>query len=246
MPRKRDVALWKMKEKLKEYGEIYYIVNNITQKGYVGQTLLITGKDLRNHGSEIRLTEHFQDAVYRDHCRCLNASIRKYGKDAFTVIPLLCCKIEHLSIWEDYFMKEYNTLVPNGYNLREAGRCGRASVETREKMSIAHSGEKHHQWGKALTAEHREKIRQTNINNAAEIRRDKDKVTTLPKYLKYVCWKSEKAFEEGYHIIAHPLCKQKKFSSTKEPVDLAYHKDRALSYLEGLNAQLEWDNENPV
>ena len=237
IPRKKDLELAKLKsETLKFYGEIYYMLNTKNGKGYIGQTQLVTGNDNRNHGTSIRTTEHFNEARKNlPTCRYLNNAIRKWGGDAFTVTALICCKIEHLSKWEDYFMDLYNTRVANGkgYNLREAGRCGRASEETLRKMSESLRGEKHPQWGKPVREETKEKIRQTNISNA--VRYDKDDVTLLPKYMKYVNWGSE----EGYHIVSHPLCRQKKFVSTSKPVKLDAHKLRALEYLETLNKKLE-------
>jgi group I intron endonuclease len=199
---------------------------------YVGQAQLFTGKDNRLYGSKGRWRTHLSDVKYHDNCTYLNNAIRKYGEDAFVVTPILTCKIEKLTQYEDMFMKLLNTLVPNGYNLREAGRCGRASEETRKKMSISHSGSKHHQWGKERTEEEKERIRQTNINNA--IRYDKDG-TLLPKYLKYVDWASE----EGYHIVSHPLCKLRKFVSTQKPVDLKQKKKLAYEFLKELNSILK-------
>jgi hypothetical protein len=130
-------------------------------------------------------------------------------------------------------MDLYNTRAANrrGYNLREAGRCGRASEETRKKMSESMTGEKHPQWGKPIKEETKDKIRQTNINNA--VREDHDG-TILPKYLKYVNWASE----EGYHVVSHPLCKLRKFVSIKKPVDHGSHKTRAIAFLNSLNLQL--------
>jgi group I intron endonuclease len=205
--------------------------NTKNGKGYIGQTQIVIGWDHRNHGTDVRVKEHFREAEnFLPTCAHLNNAIRKWGKDSFRYIALISCKIQDLTKWEEYFMDLYNTRSVNGrgYNLREAGRCGRASEETRKKMSEAKKGEKHHQWGKPQTDEVKEKIRQTNINNA--VREDHDG-TTLPKYLKYVNWASE----EGYHVVSHPLCKLRKFVSIKKPVDLGSHKARAVAFLNSLN-----------
>lgn len=106
-------------------------------------------------------------------------------------------------------------------------------------MSESTSGEKHPQFGKSRTDAVKEKIRQTNINNA--IRYDKDG-SILPKYLKY----ENSVSEYGYRIISHPLCKQKKFVTTKvhEVTDefLQTKKSQALVHLDHLNEQLDLKN----
>lgn len=77
------------------------------------------------------------------HIITVRNAIRKYGKDAFEVCPLLTCKIEDMTLYEDQFIASLNTLVPNGYNLKGAGRCGRASDVTRKKMSESMIGTVH-------------------------------------------------------------------------------------------------------
>ena len=171
-------------------------------------------------------------------CRHLNFAINKYGEDAFIVEPILTCKLDKINEYEIYFIKYYNTLVPNGYNLQEGGKSGRASEETKKRISDTKKGEKHHQFGIPVTDETKEKIRQTNITNA--IRTDRDGTTILPKYLKYVNWASE----SGYHIVSHPLCKQKKFvtvhSNDHKLIDKK--KIEAFEFLNNLNKQITGGN----
>ena len=222
-----------LKEKLREFGEIYLVTCVPNGKLYVGQALLLTGSDLRPYGTYKRWIAHIYEArTNRPSCRYLNNAINKYGSDAFIVEAILTCKIDDMTKYEDYFINQYNTLAPNGYNLRCAGRCGRASDETKRKMSESIAGTKHPQFGKPITEEVKEKIRQTNINNA--VRKDKDN-STLPKYLKYVNWASE----TGYHIVSHPLCKQRKFVTSKVMSDtlLNTKKIEALEFLNNLNIQ---------
>lgn len=52
----------------------------------------------------------------------------------------------------------FKTLSPFGYNLKEGGRGGRHSGETREKMSQSRKGEKNHMFGKKASEETREKL----------------------------------------------------------------------------------------
>ena len=222
-----------IKEKLKDFGEIYLATCITTGKKYIGQAVLFSGTGLRPYGTEKRWKCHLSEArTHKPTCRVLNFAINKYGPDDFIVIPLLSCKLDKINDYEIEFIKHYNTLVPHGYNLQEGGKSGRASEETKELMRIRMTGENHPQFGIKLSDETKEKIRQTNINNA--IRMDKDGVTVLPKYMKYVKWASE----EGYHIIAHPLCKSKKFTSTSRITEeiINQRKIEALLFLANLNA----------
>lgn len=232
MGRNKDTDLALLKERLASYGEIYVITCTANGKQYVGQAQLLTGKDRRYNASKGRWNTHLSDAKTHNHCTYLNHAIRKYGTDAFEVLPLLTCKIEDMTKFEDAYIHELRTMAPNGYNLRAAGRCGRASDETRKKMSESKCGSRHFQFGKHRTDEEKEKIRQTNINNA--VRYDHNGVR-LPKYLKYVQWSSE----NGYHVVSHPLCKLRKFVTTKSGTwsQLEENKARALEYLELLNEQ---------
>jgi group I intron endonuclease len=227
-----------LKEKLREFGEIYLVTCVPNGKLYIGQALLLTGSDLRPYGTYKRWIAHIYEArTNKPTCRYLNNAINKYGPDAFIVEAILTCKIDDMTKYEDYFINKYNTLVPNGYNLRGAGRCGRASDETKRKMSESPAGIKHPQYGKPRTDEVKNKIKQTNINNA--VRKDKDN-SILPKYLKYVNWASE----TGYHIVSHPLCKQRKFVTSKVMSDtlLNAKKIEALEFLNNLNIQLTNQN----
>ena len=223
------------KEKLREFGEIYLVTCVPTGKLYVGQALLLSGSDLRPYGTYKRWVAHLYEAkTHKASCRYLNNAINKYGEDAFIIEAILTCKIPDMTKYEDYFINYYNTIAPNGYNLKGAGRCGRASDETKRKMSESTKGEKHPQYGIPLADKTKEKIRQTNIDNA--IRTDRDGTTILPKYLKYINWASE----SGYHIVSHPLCKQKKFVTTSSITDLILNikKQEAIDFLNILNKDL--------
>ena len=224
------------KEKLKEFGEIYLVTCVPTGKKYVGQAVLLTGSDLRPYGTYKRWKSHIYEAFHSmKTCRHLNFAINKYGEDAFIVEPILTCKLDKINEYEIYFIKYYNTLVPNGYNLQEGGKSGRASEETKKRMSESTRGENHPQYGKPLSDETKEKIRQTNIDNA--IRIDRDGSTILPKYLKYVNWESE----SGYHIVSHPFCKLKKFVTIycHDYKLLDKKKIEALEFLNNLNKQIK-------
>lgn len=79
---------------------------------------------------------------WRGHCRAVNKmllgkAIRKYGAHNFNVEPLvtmLTCSQDDVDEVETAVIRHLNTLVPNGYNLREGGNGGRFHLKTREKI----------------------------------------------------------------------------------------------------------------
>ena len=81
---------------------IYKITNKLNGKSYIGQSIHC-GK---------RLDEHFKGDLFIDQ------TIQLEGIENFTFEILKIVPREELSYWEDYYIKEYNTMFPNGYNKR--------------------------------------------------------------------------------------------------------------------------------
>lgn len=108
-------------------GLIYEIVNTTSGTKYVGQTVthrLNRGK-YRPFGIEGRLKDHISEATNntkRKQCSYLNNAIRKNGPTAFTVTLLKTCTLDELDTFEQHYIKELNTLYPNGYNLTKGGK----------------------------------------------------------------------------------------------------------------------------
>lgn len=46
--------------------------------------------------------------------------MRKYGIENFKFEIIKECKIEELSYYEDFYINEYNSYIPNGYNYNKA------------------------------------------------------------------------------------------------------------------------------
>jgi len=65
-----------------------------------------------------------------------------YGGDQFTFIRLEVCERVELDEKEIHYIKDINTLAPNGYNLKPGGSGGSPTAETRAKMSRAKKGRK--------------------------------------------------------------------------------------------------------
>ena len=108
-------------------GQIYLIKNTITNKNYVGQTLSHrkNHKKYRPFGFIGRFKDHLGEAICntkKKQCTYLNNAIRLHGKDAFQVELLFTCPKEELDHYEEKYIKDYNTLYPNGYNLTVGGK----------------------------------------------------------------------------------------------------------------------------
>lgn len=102
-------------------GYIYIIKNTINDKAYIGQT---------SRTIQARFQQHINAALRNetDGMIIYNA-IRKYGADKFYVEEVERVNIDLLNEKEKYWIQYYNTLTPNGYNIREGGEdCGRKEV----------------------------------------------------------------------------------------------------------------------
>lgn len=123
----------------KNSGEIYMITNKINNKKYIGRTVSYLSSG-RKYGITRRWNKHVSDANnYVDQGRYFCNGIRKYGKDNFNVEILLICNLEMMDYYEKKFIKIYNTLSPNGYNLIDGGGGPkRLHPDTIEKISKSH------------------------------------------------------------------------------------------------------------
>lgn len=102
-------------------GKIYLLTNKINGKQYVGQTI---SKNSYGHGTAI---QH---------------AFNKYGKDSFNVdIIEDCVPYEKLDELEVKYIRDYNTISPNGYNLEFGGNPGKIiSEESKKKISKSCKG----------------------------------------------------------------------------------------------------------
>lgn len=112
-------------ENRKIHGYIYIITNLINGKQYVGQTVQTI---------EERFKGHFYDSKM-----VMAKAIKKYGRDNFMVQELaIAYNQEELTFLEGLYISWFNTLRPNGYNIKEIidGK-GKHSKETIEKIKIS-------------------------------------------------------------------------------------------------------------
>lgn len=98
-------------------------------------------------------------------CKYIENSINKHGNNEFIRYVIEYCEPEDMIYWEQYYIREWNTKVPNGYNLTDGGdgSLGRIlSDETKEKIRISNLGDKTSRYGKTASNETKEKLRTAN------------------------------------------------------------------------------------
>lgn len=143
-------------------GIIYTIINKINGKQYVGKTT----KDPKKYW-----TWH-KNCAQNGYKKVLYDAIRKYGEDNFrfqivktldyNTYDKLNTRLSDLEIW---YIKKYNSKVPNGYNLTDGGD-GQAgySIEFTEEhcknISKACQGRTSNRKGVTLSKETRKKLSQ--------------------------------------------------------------------------------------
>lgn len=141
---------------------VYLRANTVNGKKYVGQT-----GDFKTRNKKWNC----QKAKYANNFLTKERNI--YGLDAFETIILAEVETQE-EAWEleEYYIKELNTLYPNGYNFKFGGKNNSGSCkgelnhmygkhhseETKKKMSDAHKGEKSHMYGTHLSEETKEKL----------------------------------------------------------------------------------------
>ncbi len=113
-------------------GFIYKITNILTDKCYIGET--------KKKNPELRWNEHKQKMEKGIGCPALQNAVRKYGLDKFTFKVLIICFDEDRYKFEMEYIKKYNSIAPNGYNLTPGGEGGgfygkQHSQETKDKLS---------------------------------------------------------------------------------------------------------------
>jgi len=120
-------------------GEIYKIVNKINNKIYIGQTRTYrkNKNKYRIFGYIRRFKDHISEAINntkKKQCTYLNNAIR-LDKDSFIVELLETCEINILDEREKYYINEYKSLFPDGYNLTSGGKTTNyIKVESNETL----------------------------------------------------------------------------------------------------------------
>ncbi len=126
-------------DQTKRYCEIYKITNISNGKIYVGQAVshILNHKRYRPYGHEGRFRCHISEAfsTKKNQSHYLNNAIRKYGVNDFTVELIEYCEIDKSDEREIHYIKEFNSLFPNGYNLKNGGNVFTHSNESKKRVS---------------------------------------------------------------------------------------------------------------
>jgi group I intron endonuclease len=209
---------------------------------YIGQTVRMLDK---------RIEEHTKN---KDCCYIHNA-INKYGIDNMKVEVLVKCPECDLDLHEEFFIRELNTLHPNGFNIRTGGASGGKHCESsRQKMRESKMGSKNHNYGKPRTEEAK-----MNISNAkkgekhhfygkkfteihkvrcAQAHRKNEDDKQLPLYLVRIEPRPSHYCAGGYAVCNHPKAKNRWFCSSKLTSQEQYN--LAFEYLTEANKLLEF------
>lgn len=144
---------------LRSKGEIYLIKG---PRSYIGQAVCQKPRTL--WGAEKRFALHVSSALSGSTaCPALYNAIRKYGPSAFSVKVIMICERQQLNYYETKFIRQYNTVAPNGYNLEKGGgNLLTRHPETIERMKAASTGQRNPNFGMPRTAEVRAKISAAN------------------------------------------------------------------------------------
>lgn len=178
-------------------GEIYYIKNLHNGKGYVGQAKKYVSENNNSWGTLGRWKSHVREAYSeKDHCVALNNAIRKYGSEGFEVTKICDCLLQDMDNLEEYYIKQYKTLIPDGYNIRAGGSISKFSVQSKNTTSI-------HRKGRTHSAETKQKISLGQLGNRRNTKTRKNiEDTLLPKY---IVSKREGDVVIGYAIQGFPV-----------------------------------------
>jgi len=97
-------------------GFIYKITNKITGKCYIGET---TADDPQK-----RWSAHIHTMKSNKGCPALKDAMKKHGVENFKFEVIIICFDEDVNRYEQEYIKKYNSMTPNGYNILAGGQCG--------------------------------------------------------------------------------------------------------------------------
>ena len=95
---------------------VYQIINAETRKVYIGMT---------KSSLELRFKQHWKSSAKELDRSYLHFSMKKHGRDAFSIHLIHECKTRELAAeLERFLIEECDCRYPNGYNLRTGGDGG--------------------------------------------------------------------------------------------------------------------------
>jgi len=204
--------------------EIYLITNLTNGKKYVGFTKTTAQERWTNHIKQAHYEFRRNEVMHKNGNRPILAAIRKYGSDSFKIecIDHADCRKDAGEL-EKFWIAHHKSLGKGGYNITSGGDgvSGYVMTESHKKQMsdrsigdknywYGRSGDKHFGYGKNLTIEHIEKLRENNAGSKpitinGETYRSKAeamRVFGVPKSSvdRLVSWESEISKIQHYRV----------------------------------------------
>jgi group I intron endonuclease len=209
-----------------EKAHIYKITNKINGKIYIGET--------KEKNPIKRWYGHLHAIRRGKGCPLLRAAFQKHGEENFTFEVIQECSKDERFIIEEQKIKEYNSMVPNGYNATIGGMGGgfkgkKHSEETKKKMAKTISD-----MYAALTDERKEELRQIKRKprTFSEEYKQKMRNYNLGKKL------SEETRAKISNSLKHSALKEETRKKISESVKRTYENGRDASFTEERKANL--------
>lgn len=121
---------------------IYALINKINNKIYIGY-------NSSNHDIYHNYSRPQQHLVGKTKCKLIQSAINKYGKENFIILKVHSeqhLTLDKLKELEIYYIKHFNTLAPNGYNLTKGGdgltgfkQSEEQRLKNSEALKLSHS-----------------------------------------------------------------------------------------------------------
>jgi group I intron endonuclease len=204
-----------------EKAYIYKITNKINGKLYIGET--------EEKNPQKRWKGHIYSIREGRGCPLLRSAFQKYGEENFTFEVILECRKSERFVLEEQKIKEFNTLVPNGYNATIGGMGGgfrgkKHSEETKKKMAKATA-----ECYAAMTTERKEEIKNKIVANSKSIKmtseyRQKMRNQNLGKKL------SEETRAKISNSLKNSILKEETRKKISESVKKTYANGRDASF----------------
>jgi hypothetical protein len=154
--------------------QMYRCDYNYTKaKRVYGQIILLTSPSEKQYVYKTEILDQSQHNIFSKIKKIghtiMMKEIEEQGEENFTIEILLTCKKELIDMYHEHYIKEYNTIYPNGLNP---------------------TGKKY------TTKETRQKITNTLVNKP--VRHDHNN-QVLPKYMKMINWKDRIGYAVNAH-----------------------------------------------
>jgi group I intron endonuclease len=197
-------------------GIVYLITNTKNGTKYVGETSRTLEERYQEHKD---MAIHYQRYLknperykWKGSCTYLYKAIHAHGIEHF-VVEVLATEDDATKRWEleKHYIKELNTLAPNGYNLTTGGGTCFEHCEATKKIIST-------------------KVRAAMLADIDKFRQS-DFTKGMPAYCSY----KDTGTYKAYLVNNHPLCKRKYFSVSKYG-SIEKAKEECIKFLEDLNA----------